>query len=367
MLSPAVASHVDAFHTSDLPTFRALQAAWGRVALHADMASTACLLGPDGLPHLQLLPSAPIKAQRLFSSVCAATCRRGLTAMPPGPVRHAPAATKRRVAQALGRSAFGGAALHELPIGDNGYLPPWAARVAFAIRYLPTLDHLGEIGGEWPTADAAIGRNGVAGPATTHKIVGLEINRMIRDMGYVSVGEVQGFSFRDGRRPDFAAIRADGKYQLYDHTVSHTMSESALGAACVYQRNGAVLAERRKHAHYDHHLAEALGPGHFIVPLAIETTGAWGPEFEAFFTDWVKAQRDKELLDGGSGWAATERARYWQQRVAQAVARCLAQRLAARMDRFTIGNHAAALAAAPQYVSITGRRRKRAPFDDVGG
>ena len=37
----------------------------------------------------------------------------------------------------------------------------------------------------------------------------LEIDRMLRDMGYMPAGEVSGFSFTDGRRADFAAVTAD--------------------------------------------------------------------------------------------------------------------------------------------------------------
>ena len=64
-----------------------------------------------------------------------------------------------------------------------------------------------------------------------------------------------------------------------------------------------------------------------VRPAGIELTGGWGPHLHETVTDWINQLRDAELVDGGTGWGATLRGMLWQQRIAQAVHRSVAERM----------------------------------------
>ena len=91
----------------------------------------------------------------------------------------------------------------------------------------------------------------------------------------------------DGKHPDRTSIVPwkSGRVLVWDITCPDTLTPSY--AALAMREAGVVAAEmeRRKREKYAH-----LDPSHLIVPIAMETLGAIGPEAGHFFRDlgrWI--------------------------------------------------------------------------------
>ena len=327
VLSDEVRRHAGQFDTSNLPTFRRLQSAWAGVERLPDLQSATCLRDEDGNMTLARLPHAPIKAQRFFAAALAQQEHKASLFIPVGAERH----QFEGVAQARGTSAYGGKGIMHFPVGKGSdkFLEPFAAKIMFAIKFLPTVGHLVELPPGFDTVHDLLA-HGRGGSHATHRAVGVEFAAMLRAMGKTVVPEPRGFSMEDNKRPDFAAADAGGNIKVYDHSVVLNLAKSYVRAAARVPGHAADLRENEKHVKYDIALATALGPGNLIVPFAIEETGGWGTEFATEFKEWIAQLREEEREAGGEGWQATMTMLHWQQRVARALYSSLARRVVAR-------------------------------------
>ena len=99
------------------------------------------------------------------------------------------------------------------------------------------------------------------------------------------------------------------------------LAATAVSGASGSDLHAARRAERKKRLKY---LAECRQFGYRFAPLAVETSGAFGPAFAARFQEWIGELREAEIAAGGSGWEATWASLHWQQRVAFALHSALA-------------------------------------------
>ena len=153
-------------------------------------------------------------------------------------------------------------------------------------------------------------------------------------MGFPTRREVVGFFYSGetatGRRPDFVSPTPTGGYRMYDVSIVDHCSSSALeGGSARHDLRAARSRDREKVRKYDRDgdPASCSALGHSFVPLSMETSGAFGPAFSAWFSGWIAELREAELEAGGSGWQTTSLSIYWQQRITAALHRSVACRI----------------------------------------
>ena len=94
--------------------------------------------------------------------------------------------------------------------------------------------------------------------------------------------EPNGLCREDGKWPDGVTIVPwkSGRSLVWDATCSDTFAASNIQHAVREARAVAVEAERRKRAKY-----QALTHTHIFTPVAVETSGACGPDALSLFRD----------------------------------------------------------------------------------
>jgi hypothetical protein len=156
-------------------------------------------------------------------------------------------------------------------------------------------------------------------------------------MGHVTAREVVGFFYsgtdRLGRRPDFVAAKPDGGFRMWGVSIVDPCASSFVDFAARHDLGASRKRDATKRAKYDDvdDPAGCSNMGHTFIPLALETTGAFGPSMQAWFQSYIGSLREKELAEGGTGWEATATSIYWQQRIATSLHRSIGIRMAARM------------------------------------
>ena len=106
-----------------------------------------------------------------------------------------------------------------------------------------------------------------------HSSLNNTIQRFLAAATIPSHLESSGISRSDGKRPDGTSLIPwqRGKPLIWDITCSDNYAPSYLTDVCKKARTVAALAEERKKVEYSH-----LEESHFLVPVAIETSGAIG-------------------------------------------------------------------------------------------
>ena len=156
-------------------------------------------------------------------------------------------------------------------------------------------------------------------------------------MGFTTRPEVVGFFYSGetatGRRPDFVHPTAGGGFRMFDVSLVDPAASSFVDKAARHDLSASRDRDRAKVAKYDalDDPAACRAMGHTFVPLAIETTGAFGPSFADWFGGWISELRAAELDAGGSGWQTAGLSIYWQQRISVALHRSIATRMCSRM------------------------------------
>ena len=167
--------------------------------------------------------------------------------------------------------------------------------------------------------------------------VAVAVRELAQRMGYLTEPEVTGFFYagddRFHRRPDFVAPKADGCFVMWDVSLVDPCASSFVAYAARHDLGASRKRDQAKRDKYDKEgdPASCTSQGHTFVPLAMETSGAFGPSMAKWFQAFISAEREREVARGGSGWAATGTGIYWQQKIAAALHRSIAIRLARRM------------------------------------
>ena len=88
-----------------------------------------------------------------------------------------------------------------------------------------------------------------------------------------------GLESANSNRPDGVTIFpfSHGKSMCWDATVVDTFAKSAITDSAISPGSAAKKPEKRKISHY-----EGLGDRYQFFPIALETTGVYGPETEGF-------------------------------------------------------------------------------------
>ena len=116
------------------------------------------------------------------------------------------------------------------------------------------------------------------------------ICRALKSAGLASIMEPVGLSRTDGKRPDGISIFpfSNGKALCWDATCVNTYCESAVNGAAVVAGHAAFKAENYKRTKYSNLI------GNFRVePIAIETSGAFGPSTKIIVNEIGKRISEK--------------------------------------------------------------------------
>lgn len=189
-----------------------------------------------------------------------------------------------------------GAWLHAVPSPHLGTLLDGdTLRVAIALRLGCNVCHPhrcicgAEVNGQ--------GRHGLhcvrsAGRFSRHQALNDVVKRGLTSAGIPCALEPRGLSRTDGKRPDGLTLIPweKGRCLLWDATCVCTFAQSHLAATTVTAGAAAESAARAKTLKYSN-----LLPSFIFVPLAIETTGAWGRQGKAFVKEIGRRMRDKGL------------------------------------------------------------------------
>ena len=124
-----------------------------------------------------------------------------------------------------------------------------------------------------------------AGRHFRHAAINNIIHRSLSSAKIPSSLEPPGLSRSDGKQPDGITIAPwkAGRTLIWDATCCDTFAASNVGLASKEAGSAAEVAERRKKIKY-----EALSQVHHFVPVAIETTGVFGPEAREFIKEVAK-------------------------------------------------------------------------------
>ena len=94
--------------------------------------------------------------------------------------------------------------------------------------------------------------------------------------------EPYGLSSSDRSRPDGLSMTpwSQGQFLVWDATCVDSFCKSNLPKTCLEAGAAAIHAEKEKHKSYGF-----LGNSYHFVPVAVETSGTFGPEAKSFFRD----------------------------------------------------------------------------------
>ena len=125
-----------------------------------------------------------------------------------------------------------------------------------------------------------MGRHGLicknqVGRNPRHSHVNDLVKRALASAELPSRLEPQGLSRKDGKRPDGMTLYPykEGKCLVWDVTVVDTLANSHLKETSKSPGAAAEKAEKIKFAKY-----EEIQKSYLMIPIAIETFGAWGTE-----------------------------------------------------------------------------------------
>ena len=128
------------------------------------------------------------------------------------------------------------------------------------------------------------GRHGLsclksAGRIPRHAAINDLIKRALATAGVPATLEPVGLESSNSNRPDGVTIFpfSHGKSMCWDATVVDTFAKSSVMDAAVTTGAAAKKAEKRKVTHY-----QGLGDRYQFYPIALETTGVYGPQTEDF-------------------------------------------------------------------------------------
>jgi hypothetical protein len=114
-----------------------------------------------------------------------------------------------------------------------------------------------------------------------HAVINNIIQHSLAAANIPSRLEPSGLARSDGKRPDGITISPweKGRTLIWDATCVDTFAASYVDMADKSAGSVAAMAEDRKKKIY-----EALAAFHCFVPIAIETSGVFGPETKCFLT-----------------------------------------------------------------------------------
>ena len=126
----------------------------------------------------------------------------------------------------------------------------------------------------------ALGRHGLScrnqiGRFPRHSQVNDLVKRALSSAEIPSRLEPPGLSRKDGKRPDGMSLfpYKEGKLLVWDFTCVDTLANSYLKETSKRAGSAAEKAEKAKLNKY-----EEIEKDYYMVPIAVETFGAWGPE-----------------------------------------------------------------------------------------
>ena len=173
--------------------------------------------------------------------------------------------------------------LHSIPIANLGLkLADSELRVVCATRLGSPLCnfHICTCGVEVDQ----LGRHGLscknqAGRIPRHSHINDLVKRALSSAEFPSRLEPQGLSTKDGKRPDGMTLHPykEGKCLVWDVTVVDTLANSHIKETSKTSGAAAEKAEKFKYSKYID-----IRQHYFMIPIAIETCGAWGIEGARF-------------------------------------------------------------------------------------
>ncbi len=115
-----------------------------------------------------------------------------------------------------------------------------------------------------------------------HAAINAIINRSLDAAQITSTLEPTGLSRSNGKRPDRVTVAPwkTGRMLVWDATCPDTFATPYIAQATSEARAVAEMAERKKRSKY-----QSLSRTHHFVPVAIETSGAFGPDALDLFRD----------------------------------------------------------------------------------
>ena len=169
--------------------------------------------------------------------------------------------------------------LHAIPISSLGLkLSDSFLRVVCAVRTgsLMCQQHIFPCGAEVDS----LGRHGLScknqvGRHPRHSQVNDLLKPALSSADFPSRLEPPGLSRKDGKRPDGMTLFPfkEGRSLVWDFTCVDTLASSYLKETSMQSGSAAEKAEKSKLAKY-----EEIRKDYYMVPVAVETFGAWGPE-----------------------------------------------------------------------------------------
>ena len=161
-----------------------------------------------------------------------------------------------------------------------------------------------------------MGRHGLScknqiGRHPRHSQVNDIIKRALLSAEFPSRLEPPGLSRKDGKRPDGMTLfpYKEGKSLVWDFTCIDTLASTYLKETSVRPGAAAEKAEKTKLKKY-----EEIRNKYYMIPIAVETFGAWGSRRGAFDKEYwpqnSKSDRGKALnffplsehLNGSTAW-----------------------------------------------------------------
>ena len=121
-----------------------------------------------------------------------------------------------------------------------------------------------------------------AGRFPRHTAINDVIRRALDAAGFSSILEPIGLDRGDGKRPDGMTVFpfVEGKSLVWDATCSDTFARSLANESAIEPGFSSKRAEERKVAKYS-----SLGDRYVFTPVAIETSGVYGPATSRFLED----------------------------------------------------------------------------------
>ena len=115
-----------------------------------------------------------------------------------------------------------------------------------------------------------------------HNELNQVIHRSLSSAKIPSRLEPYGLSSSDRSRPDGLSMTpwSQGKFLVWDATCVDSFCKSNLPRTCLEVGAAAIHAEKEKHKSYGF-----LGNSYHFIPVAVETSGTFGPEARSFFRD----------------------------------------------------------------------------------
>ena len=186
-----------------------------------------------------------------------------------------------------------GAWLHALPVSSLGLrMDDHTTRIAVGLRLGTPLcqPHICHHCGGHVDALATHGLSCIKsqGRFSRHVAINAIIHRSLAAINVPSTLEPIGLCRSDGKRPDGCSIAPwkSGQCLVWDFTCVDTFAASYMSDATREARAVATAAEARKREKY-----ALLSKSHHFVPVAIETSGALGPDALSLLTDISRRQQ----------------------------------------------------------------------------